>query len=572
MRKNRFILIVLIFILAFSMASCANSDNEGGTNTQESTIDEGDIVKIGNDGLIYNCQSDGITVTQTDNGMMNVIASYSKKRYVPKEMYINGNYLITIGGIGTEFYSDSFITYNYYKSSYSQVVVNVFDMAEIKALPFGEEKVLLDDYIIYSFSLNGEYYTSRLYSETKELYLIFNYRNYIEVTVKEGKRENEYNATDIIYTENGEDKQLSDIEEIKDLAAEHYSLDAVLFLKVNLTDENIAGTAKGYYGAKFQDLYMSESALYPIFFMHDYNKKSGACYRQYTPHTYMLKVSRTDLQAEEQIKLTGCTVYDRYAVKDFGDYIYVCATNQFDGSVVFAYDGDLSEVGKLEKIAPGEEIKSVTYQTGDDVRYCYITTFRQTDPLFKIDITNPSEIKLLSALSMPGYATYLHTLSDEYMIGIGYDGDENNADISKIRVSLYDVTDDETRLVNYITISCVAYCEALSDEKAIAIDNENMVFGFSILRETGVYGFTQGYYVFNVQDGELNDLVYVTNFNTTFDDSEVYYDIFRNCISRAFVYDGYAYFIADSSISSYNVLSLMEGDHTLISKISTIIE
>lgn len=573
MKKNKILVIIIIIILSFSLVSCGNEKLEGGTNTQESSVDEGDIVKIGNDGLIYNSQSDGITVTQTDCGIMNVIATYSKKKYIPQEMFISGNYLITIGGIATAFNAGELAAFNYYNTSYSEIIVNIFDMESIKAMSFGDEKVSLNDYIKYSFSLNGQYYTSRLYSETKELYVIFCYSNYINRIIKNDLKPNnfEYNKTNITYLENGEEKQFSDIEEIKDLAEEHYNLDATLFIKINLNDDNPTATTKGYYGAKFQDLYMSETALFPIFLMYAYENKRAMCGKMKIPYSYMLKVSRENLQSQYQIKLANYTIYDRYAIKDFVDCIFVCATNRFNASVVFAYDSNLNEIGKLENIAPGEEIKSVTYQVNNDMRYCYITTFRQTDPLFKIDITTPTDIKLLSALKITGYATYLQTLSDRYMIGIGYDGNENNADNSIIKVSLYDVADNEIKLVNFITISCVTNSEALLNEKAIAIDKENMVFGFSVLREfNGKY--IQGYYIFNVGDEELNDLAYVTNFENVFNYEDSVYDAFRRYIARAFVYEGYAYFIADSIISSYSILSLKAGEQIFIDKISTVIE
>jgi len=569
MKRYNILVIILIIALSSTLVSCGNNtENEGGTNTQERTVDEGDIVKIGDDGLIYNSQSDGISVTQTNMGLMNVIATYSKKNYVPKEMYINGNYLITIGGIATNFTAGELTSYDYYNIDYSNVVVNVFDVTAIKALAFGQEKLSLNDYIIYSFSLNGQYFTSRLYSETKELYVIFKYTNYINCIVNnEGNNTTyDYIKNNITYSEKGQSKNLSDIEEIKDLATEHYSLNATLIMKINLTDENIIATTKGYYGAEFQDLYMSENALFPIFEMYKYQKRSR-CYGMYKPYAYVLKVSREDLQSTYQLKLENYTIYDRYAIKDYGDNIYVCTTNNKYGSTVISYDTNLSEIGRLEDIAHGEEVKSVTYQEIDDKKYCYITTFRKTDPLFKIDITTPSEIHLLSELSIPGYATYLKTLSDRYMIGIGYDGNDSNADTSTIKVSFYDIIDNDINLINYITISKVVECEAISNEKAIAIDNDNMVFGFSILRNfNGTY--TQGYYVFNVVDGELNDLAYITNFENGFEREQVVYEAFRKYISRVFVYNGYAYFIADSLISSYS----LEAEQTMISEISTIIE
>lgn len=566
MKLQKIMAFLIGIILIFSLASCSNEGKEGGTNIQEAAVDEGDIVKIGEDGLIYNSQSDGISVTQTNNGLLNLIAGYSEKRFVPKEMFISGNYLVSIGGVSNEFSASGMQFLNYYGIRCPKTVVKIFDMTEVKNMDFGEESVLLDDYLLYSFTINAEYFTSRLYFDTKELYVIFNYSDYLTWDINNNKKR-EFKKSDIKYTENAEQKSFTDIEQIKDLEAEYYYYDATLIIKVELESEEMTATAKGYFGARFVDLYMSENALYPVFEMYN-SDNSKKCYRNYIPYTYIIKVSPQNLQPLYQTKLTGYYIYGRYALKDFGDSFFVSATSRWQGSAVFAFDSEMKEIGKIEEIAPGEEIKAVTYQQTESQRYCFITTFRQVDPLFKIDITKPEDMIVLSALKITGFDTYLYNISDSYLIGVGYDGDLNSADMSTLKVSQYDASTDEVIVISYITISNIKYAEVLSNEKALAINKNNMIFGFSVLRDfNGI--FYQGYYIFNIKGDRLNDLAYISNFNEGF--VEYNYQNFRKFITRAFIFEGYVYFVSDSSIMSYSILQIGQENQTPYCNISTVL-
>jgi len=311
---------------------------------------------------------------------------------------------------------------------------------------------------------------------------------------------------------------------------------------------------------------MSENALYPVFELYNY-KRSG-CGGSNLPYTHILKLNLDDLQSPNQINLNYSTIYDRFALKDFGDYLYVCTSFGNNGFTVTAYDSQLNEKGSIEKIAAGEDIKSVTYQEADNCRYCYITTYRNTDPLFKVDITNPEDMNLLGSLSITGYSTYMLTLSDSYMVSIGYDGDNRSADNSVLKVSLYGVSNGNLTLIDYMTVSGILNCEALTNSKAIAVSKENLMFGFSVLKEGSIY--SQGYYVFNIKDGGLNDLAYITNNVNGFD--SLYFDNFRTFIRRAFVYNGYAYFISDSQICSYSIALFSENKDAFVNSVSTVIE
>ncbi len=50
-----------------------------------------------------------------------------------------------------------------------------------------------------------------------------------------------------------------------------------------------------------------------------------------------------------------------------------------------------------------------------------LVTFRQTDPLYAVDLTDPAAPALLGELKIPGFSEYLHPLGGERLIGVGQD-------------------------------------------------------------------------------------------------------------------------------------------------------
>lgn len=95
--------------------------------------------------------------------------------------------------------------------------------------------------------------------------------------------------------------------------------------------------------------------------------------------------------------------------------------------------GKLEQVGATGKIAEGEMLQSARF-VGDRA---YLVTFRQVDPFFVFDLSNPAAPKQLGELKIPGFSTYLHPIGSTRMLGIGYDG---GGWPRKIKASLFDVS------------------------------------------------------------------------------------------------------------------------------------
>jgi len=98
--------------------------------------------------------------------------------------------------------------------------------------------------------------------------------------------------------------------------------------------------------------------------------------------------------------------------------------------------GHLKELGRVGGIGKGEQIFSVRFLGAKG----YVVTFRQVDPLYTLDLSDPANPSVTGELKIPGFSTYLHPVSDTHLIGIGTDGDDDGRTFGTV-MSLFDVSD-----------------------------------------------------------------------------------------------------------------------------------
>lgn len=99
-------------------------------------------------------------------------------------------------------------------------------------------------------------------------------------------------------------------------------------------------------------------------------------------------------------------------------------------------DGALVELGSVGGLGRGETIYAVRMM-GDTG---YVVTFRQTDPLYTIDLSDPAAPRMVGELKIPGYSAYLHPVGDGLLLGVGQDATDEGARLGA-QVSLFDVSD-----------------------------------------------------------------------------------------------------------------------------------
>ncbi len=105
--------------------------------------------------------------------------------------------------------------------------------------------------------------------------------------------------------------------------------------------------------------------------------------------------------------------------------------------VLKADAGKLGVIGSIENIAPGESLYSARFD-GDRA---YLVTFEQVDPLFAIDLSNPTAPKIAGELKVPGFSRFLQPVGAGYLLGIGREVDPTTNQTQDIKISLFDVRD-----------------------------------------------------------------------------------------------------------------------------------
>lgn len=112
-------------------------------------------------------------------------------------------------------------------------------------------------------------------------------------------------------------------------------------------------------------------------------------------------------------------------------------------------EGELVEIGSVDGLGETEQIYSVRF-LGD---VAYVVTFRQTDPLYTVDLSDPREPKVVGELKILGYSAYLHPIGDGLLMGVGQDATDSGR-LQGTQVSVFDVSDpsDPTR-IDQITLN-----------------------------------------------------------------------------------------------------------------------
>jgi len=105
--------------------------------------------------------------------------------------------------------------------------------------------------------------------------------------------------------------------------------------------------------------------------------------------------------------------------------------------VVLAERGDeLVRVGSVGGLGRGERVRAVRW-FGD---LAAVVTFRQTDPLYLVDISRPTRPRVLGELKVPGYSAYLHPIGNGLLLGVGQDADAQGQ-LLGVQLSVFDVSD-----------------------------------------------------------------------------------------------------------------------------------
>lgn len=176
---------------------------------------------------------------------------------------------------------------------------------------------------------------------------------------------------------------------------------------------------------------------------------------------------------------------NQFSLSEFNGVLRV-ATTQDDGNddsesgvvVLDERDGRLVQRGRVGGLGRGERIFGVRF-VGD---VAYVVTFRQTDPLYTIDLSKPDAPRLIGELKIPGYSAYLHPVGEDLLLGVGQDATLEGRRTGA-QVSLFDVSD----LAKPRRLDQEMFGEGSSSE----VENDHRAFSYWAPAQTAVLPFTK---------------------------------------------------------------------------------
>ncbi len=170
-------------------------------------------------------------------------------------------------------------------------------------------------------------------------------------------------------------------------------------------------------------------------------------------------------------------ILNQYSMGEYEGFLRVATTvgptfSGFDRTdsmnqvyVLQQQDETLSVVGSVGGLAPRETIQSARF-IGDRG---YVVTFEQIDPLFTLDLSDPTNPRVMGELKVPGFSTFLVPMDQDHILAVGQYIPEENFGSRGVQLSIFDVTDfsNPTLLHNVILGEDTgAYSEALFNPKA----------------------------------------------------------------------------------------------------------
>lgn len=483
---------------AASRLSADNANNSGvyTTNVQVEGVDESDIVKT--DGTYiyqyrFNTTTGGAQIAISTANGLKLLSTIELPEYANAEMYLAGNRLVVVQSVQsdvvnaiTEQFSEPLSSFlpesseDENKRLLPEVSSSDLIIPDYYNVPSYQRSLNMTEAVIYDisdhkkpkeincFQQDGSYVSSRLANDT--IYLVTNKSIYGDVPT----------ATDPVYYylpvvgDQGNARVLP----AEDIVIPPYleNLNYAVVTAINVSSQ--ATKTKAVLGMANQ-IMMSNNNLFLTA-----NVRNVGSKRWNDSSTGITRFSITEggLKYLASGKVEGY-IDNQFSLDEYKGNLRVATTSYNDNNdtvnSVYVLDSSLNQVGALENLAEGERIYSVRYMGNT----AYVVTFRETDPLFVIDLSNPAKPKVKGQLKIPGFSEYLHPIDENTLLGLGM-----NTVVTKyggvaedgLKLSLFDVSDptDPKEKASYLLGNIGSTSEALQNHKAFMYYPEKKLVGF----------------------------------------------------------------------------------------------
>jgi len=378
--------------------------SHSATNIQVAGVDEVDSVKVDDRGYMYVVSGSAVYILKAyPPTQAEIITKLTFDDLYPIGIFVNDDKLAVLG---SEYNFP--IAYERYYVADIKTFVKVYDVED----PYNPS-------LVRDFTVTGSYFNSRMIGDyvyfvvSKAAYLTEN--NLILPQITSDRRITEIAPTEIRYF-NGTD--------------DYYQYTIFVAMNMKNTTESpvyltvmLGGTC---------NMYVSLGNIYVT-----YGNWNG------NTTIYRIQVQGSNMTCEAKGQVPGHE-RNQFSMDEYDNHFRIETTtwtqNWDTQTNLYVLDMNLSLVGKLEGLAPGENFHSARFMGNR----AYFVTFKKTDPLFVIDLSQPTSPSVLGELHIPGYSDYLHPYDETHLIGVGkhtVEADEGDfAWYQGIKMSLFDVS------------------------------------------------------------------------------------------------------------------------------------
>lgn len=485
------------------MTKSTSDTNYSTTNVQVENVDEADIVKTDGEYIYYLTGNNIYIVKANELEIITKIefGANEQTAFSPTEIYINKDMLIVLGNyyeyetintkikVNEDVSTDEAIARDYVSvRNKSAAKAIVYDISN-KENPNIVREVSLDGYYINSRMIGNNIY----FISTKNVYYY------------DGIKDDEILplARDTISSEEYKVIECTDIAYFKGTTNYNYMLVGGFNIENN---EEVK--IETFFGAS-EEIYASENNLYIT--QRDYGNGYSSLNLKTIIYKFNLDNSNVILQCKGEVE---GEINNQFSMDEYDGNLRIATTytikddtkeekNEEDETVTITFDNDkieanrlyildkdLNEIGRIDNLAEGERIYSVRFigKTG------YIVTFEQIDPLFIIDLSNPTNPQVKGELKIPGYSSYLHPYDENHIIGIGYNTKDNGyggITNDNMKMSMFDVSDLENPKEIFSTDigdkNYYTYSDIIHNHKVLFYNKNKNLIGFPYTNRGNTY-------------------------------------------------------------------------------------
>ena len=396
------------------------------TYTQVEGIDEADIVKTDGN-YIYHLSSveNQIIITKVNNGKTKRISavSGSKAHTYIHDIYVLGDQLIVIGAD-----REGPVTGIYRNNSVDSTTVSVYDISD-----------RTDPKLQNSYSQSGSLLSSRLIG------------NHVCLVTNEYLYSYEKNRS-LPYVSFGEGKAeklpIADICSFPEISSPAYTVVGMIDLASDKTFRDTVRT-KAVLGGS-DEIYCNGENLYITATLNRASPYVIGSREAYVPdmeawdwQTQILKVSLAKGKVKyERSAIVDGNVNDQFSMDESNGTFKIATTSVEDGADVnnlFILDKKLNGLGACIGFARDEHIEAVRYIKDK----AYVITYEQTDPLFIIDLSDPSDPVIEGHVKISGFSTLLVPADNDHLLGLGFSTEttEFGEATDGVKLALFDISD-----------------------------------------------------------------------------------------------------------------------------------